>query len=512
MWLGHPGTKTDRAGSFKMQSLPFSIPVLSILLASSLVASLDAEEEPYVYEDFGRCHLVGACRRTSIVNGTWEDSGIAYKLERLCLERAQTFFRWCGNEGCEAVEAVYLPTARRRRYPEGCEIQGTRTLQQDQQQDMRKDDDEVDRHLASVPSKNADSNPFKAFEALQDETMLQVAEKKVLLVRINPFTGFANRLFAIASSMILCLVLGDRGLLVDWPVDTTPRKHPNRELSFMGALHDLLDVPHILDFNVVVTKHDGAKFHQDVKFWHSFHDDDENFLSLLRTEEDLNQHFRSRVIQVFSSYGYFYSHLILDNPHLRAPLERMMGRECCFYPVLQYLMKPSKIVAFRLWRMNRRMPSHANFTGVHLRTFLMNEETRLTALRCALNLSEGKEDGRISIFSDAEKGIQEANRFFEGLHGDRNVSVHVSSAHGRSSFDEVVEGVASLFHLAQSVRMVGTTNSTFLILAAMLSCKDPTGTVRLHHVQNGNCIAVECKLPPAPVRCVEVGEQLCTPK
>eukprot|EP00960_Hanusia_phi_P046349 757760-Hanusia_phi.AAC.2 len=422
-----------------MNNLFISIAVFSFLLASS--ASPDTDEEPYLYEDFGRCRLAGTCRRTSMLNGTWEDSGVAYKLERLCLERARTFFRWCGNEGCEPVEALYLPTGNRRRYPESCQIQPTQQGQQGEQSreegQNEVHEDGVTQNTPHVASSEAQDSPFKAFEAMQDEVISNLSEAKVLLLRINPFTGFANRIFAIASSMILCLVLGDRGLLVDWPVDQTARKHPNKELSFMPPLHDLLDVPHILDYTTVVSSRSEWKFHEDEKTWHSFQDDDENFLSLLRGEEQLGEHFRSRVIQMYSSYGFFYSHLILNNPHLRAPLERMMGKKCCFHPVLKYLMKPSKLVAFRLWRMNRSWAGQANFTGIHLRTFLMSPETRLTALRCASYISERKGNREINIFTDAERGIQEADRFFNESRGLQNLHVRVQSDHGRSSLNEV---------------------------------------------------------------------------
>ena len=55
----------------------------------------------------------------------------------------------------------------------------------------------------------------------------ELSTAKFLILSINPFTGFANRFYAIASAFLLCLALGDRVLVIDWPHDETPRRHPN---------------------------------------------------------------------------------------------------------------------------------------------------------------------------------------------------------------------------------------------------------------------------------------------
>jgi hypothetical protein len=58
---------------------------------------------PYVYDDFGRCELSGTCRSLGIFDGNFDDTGIAFRAEHHCLDRARTYFEWCRNKPHELV-------------------------------------------------------------------------------------------------------------------------------------------------------------------------------------------------------------------------------------------------------------------------------------------------------------------------------------------------------------------------------------------------------------------------
>jgi hypothetical protein len=73
--------------------------------------------------------------------------------------------------------------------------------------------------------------------------------ERVLLLRMNPFMGFANRFFAVTSALIMSLA-SERALIIDWPADAQARRHPNGESSIMPPLQQLLQLPEALDLQV----------------------------------------------------------------------------------------------------------------------------------------------------------------------------------------------------------------------------------------------------------------------
>ena len=75
--------------------------------------------------------------------------------------------------------------------------------------------------------------------------------ERVLLLRMNPFMGFANRFFAVTSALLLSLA-SERALIIDWPADAQARRHPNGETSIMPPLERLLQLPAAMDLQVAL--------------------------------------------------------------------------------------------------------------------------------------------------------------------------------------------------------------------------------------------------------------------
>ena len=70
---------------------------------------------------------------------------------------------------------------------------------------------------------------------------LNLARERILLLRMNPFMGFANRMWAISSALVLALV-SERCLLIDWPSHDAPVRAAG-EVHFMPPLQHLLTLP-----------------------------------------------------------------------------------------------------------------------------------------------------------------------------------------------------------------------------------------------------------------------------
>ena len=97
------------------------------------------------------------------------------------------------------------------------------------------------RMLLPSASSSSSSSPSSSSSRLGLE--------RVLLLRMNPFMGFANRFFAVTSALMLSLA-SERALIIDWPADAQPRRHPNGETSIMPPLPDLLQLPEAMDLQV----------------------------------------------------------------------------------------------------------------------------------------------------------------------------------------------------------------------------------------------------------------------
>jgi hypothetical protein len=118
---------------------------------------------------------------------------------------SRIFHEWCWNRNGEEITAKFHPTDRSYTYSGGTN-QGPRDLPID------------------PPSFN-----MSFFENVQLEAPSSLHTAKFFIISINPFTGFANRIYALVSALLLCIALGDRVLVIDWPHDDAPRRHPNGE-------------------------------------------------------------------------------------------------------------------------------------------------------------------------------------------------------------------------------------------------------------------------------------------
>ena len=159
---------------------------------------------------------------------------------------------------------------------------------------------------------------------------------------------------------------------------------------------------------------------------------------------------------------------------------------------------------------------------VHLRSFLMSKEELTMALQCAVRLANSPNAhthththtrGSILVSADERSAAAFAATTLEGLvagmkkSGDADgVEWSVLQHFGRETAEEVVHGLAALFRLSRCSQIVGTSRSTFALLAAALSSASKTAgfghaEFAFVDVHDGRCVAKMCRLPPAPPDC-----------
>jgi hypothetical protein len=159
---------------------------------------------------------------------------------------------------------------------------------------------------------------------------------------------------------------------------------------------------------------------------------------------------------------------------------------------------------------------------VHLRSFLMSKQELTMALQCAVRLANStsahthartRTRGSILVSADERSAATFAATTLEGLvagikkSGDADgVEWRVLQHFGRETSEEVVHGLAALFRLSRCSQLVGTSRSTFALLAAALSSASKTAAFghaefAFVDVHDGKCVAKMCRLPPAPPDC-----------
>ena len=84
-------------------------------------------------------------------------------------------------------------------------------------------------------------------------TLGVLGTQRLLVLRMNPFMGFANRVWAVCSAMIMA-VITERGLLVDWPADDVVRRVAG-EMYLMPAMECLVSPPHVITLQALMSRY-----------------------------------------------------------------------------------------------------------------------------------------------------------------------------------------------------------------------------------------------------------------
>ena len=142
-----------------------------------------------------------------------------------------------------------------------------------------------------------------------------LSQERILLLRMNPFMGFSNRFFAMASALMIALA-GDRALLIDWPSDSRERRHPNGESSHMPPLRQLFNLPEALDLEVLLESYTdpgaaAAALLHDEDSWLKLQEDSEQLLEILQ-QGHVAMAFPQRGVEIWSVVGSYLGHHVLD--------------------------------------------------------------------------------------------------------------------------------------------------------------------------------------------------------
>lgn len=210
---------------------------------------------------------------------------------------------------------------------------------------------------------------MKEWEDLQAAAMKRQEGMRFILLQLNPHMGFSNRVFALASTMLLCLALQDTGMVVAWPDDGKRKiKHPNGEVAGMPAMHEL-----IFPGSIHLVEEVGESFFHDEAEWGSVDDTSQQLREIL-AEGHFRMAYPQRVVGLYSVVGAFLGGNIAGNDEWSAEVLRHRG--VTFSQVLRYLVQPSERVRRSFqerlgvgeWR---RGDSR---TAAHLRSFLMTPQ------------------------------------------------------------------------------------------------------------------------------------------
>ena len=252
----------------------------------------------------------------------------------------------------------------------------------------------------------------------------RLGQERILLLRMNPFMGFSNRFFAMASALMVSLA-GDRALLIDWPSDSRQRRHPNGESSFMPPLRRLFNLPVALDLEVLLGSYADPAAAADELFadedsWLKLNEDSAQLIEILQ-QGHVAMAFPQRGVEIWSVVGSYLGHHLVDNPTIRPKMLQLFSLPSssaaaplpsAFVQVARYLMsEPSKLVQDAFSSMPRSVVerggagSRGGARGgqglvggdrgvgaaeaavcVHLRSFLMSKDEQVGALECAARL------------------------------------------------------------------------------------------------------------------------------
>jgi len=273
----------------------------------------------------------------------------------------------------------------------------------------------------------------------------RLGQERILLLRMNPFMGFSNRFFAMASALMVSLA-GDRALLIDWPADSRQRRHPNGESSLMPPLRRLFNLPDALDLEVLLGSYADPAAAADELFadedsWLKLNEDSAQLIEILQ-QGHIAMAFPQRGVEIWAVVGSYLGHHLLDNPTIRPKMLQLFSLPLssaavplpsAFMQVARYLMsEPSKLLRDAFSSSMPRRVGERDGTGsrgggsrglgvvegdrgvggadaavcVHLRSFLMSKEEQFAALECAVRLVHrvrgGAGDGGANILLSSD--------------------------------------------------------------------------------------------------------------
>ena len=162
-------------------------------------------------------------------------------------------------------------------------------------------------------------------------TLGVLGTQRLLVLRMNPFMGFANRVWAVCSAMIMA-VITERGLLVDWPADDVVRRVAG-EMYLMPAMECLVSPPHVITLQALMSRYSqgtvasaAAALEHDATAggWITVAEDDARLVAALH-EGHVHLAFPQRVLELWSYSGGYVACGLFSNEIMRERIREFFG-------------------------------------------------------------------------------------------------------------------------------------------------------------------------------------------
>mmetsp|Transcript_37296 Transcript_37296/g.88092 ORF Transcript_37296/g.88092 Transcript_37296/m.88092 type:complete len:415 (-) Transcript_37296:210-1454(-) len=324
------------------------------------------------------------------------------------------------------------------------------------------------------------------FERRQAALPSQLSSARALFFSTQSMAGLGNRMVALVSAFLMS-VCTDRVLVVDWPDYDKPEIHRSSEVSTMLPMDRFFHLCSLYDARIILASQQNQKeFGWDYAQWASLNDNNVSAFKQLQTQH-LNTLFPQRVLAV-SAISFFGS--ILEQNPFHGPWLRQHFGDNPFPEAARYILKPSAEISALVNGYYLQHFAGRRIVAIHLRTIeYMSLEQQGAALRCALFLS-GSHASSIFVAADTAAGMSTAQREL----GAGFLS-HSSVPPGRAGAAALIDGIVNLFLMSKADALVGTSRSSFTLLAAGLHGGAQTSARPLYDVIGSRCFRVTCPLP-----------------
>ena len=328
--------------------------------------------------------------------------------------------------------------------------------------------------------------------ATQRAALGDMQRARFLFLRMNAAAGLGNRLVAMVSGLMLAAAT-ERALLIEWEEYSAPRVHRSKEVSTMVPMDVFFQLPFSCDAAAVLgTVELQRVFGWDYQYWRNMNDEDPADMKVLLSD-GIRSAFQERVVTI-SAISYF-GDLLLANPAAESGggggsvLAGLKVGRRPFMHTARFLLRPSEAVQDAVDSFYLEHMAGRNVVAVHLRTIeYMTMHEQRTALRFAHFLAQGSA-ASVFVASDTAAGMQLA----EAQLGAAFLRLQAVEP-GRAGKQALVEGWANMLLLSRAQAIVGTSRSSYALLAAGLAGTSADSRP-FYDVYGSECVKVVCTMP-----------------